>query len=82
MVPGRPLKAAPSMWLQDFLPKKVPSARILTYGYDSGLFGSESTATIPHFAKSLLAAVKSVRGDQTVGLPPCYDWKNWRLILF
>lgn len=41
-------------WLQDFLPKALPGARIFTYGYDSNLFLSSSTGDIDTYAKGLL----------------------------
>lgn len=41
-------------WLQDFLPKALPGARIFTYGYDSSLFWTSSTGDIDTYAKGLL----------------------------
>ena len=41
-------------WLQDFLPKALPGARIFTYGYDSDLFWSSSIGDINTYAKGLL----------------------------
>jgi len=32
------------MWLKDFLPEDVTNVRIMTYGYDSTLVGSENSA--------------------------------------
>jgi hypothetical protein len=54
------------MWLRDFLPEVIPTARILIYGYDSKLKGSKSFASIHDFAKRFLDEVKTVRGDPTV----------------
>jgi hypothetical protein len=50
------------MWLRDFLPEFVPTARILIYGYDSQLKGGSSVASIFEFAKQFLDAVKTIRG--------------------
>jgi hypothetical protein len=50
------------MWLRDFLPEFVPTARILIYGYDSQLKESSSFASIFEFAKQFLDAVKTIRG--------------------
>jgi len=50
------------MWLRDFLPQFVPTARILIYGYDSRLEGSTSLASIFEFARKFLETVKSIRG--------------------
>lgn len=41
-------------WLQDLLPKALPGARIFTYGYNSEIFFSPSTANIDTYAKGLL----------------------------
>jgi hypothetical protein len=59
------------MWLRDFLPESVPNARILTYGYDTKLPGSQSTASILELSKKLLESVKTIRSQQEVGL--CKD---------
>ncbi|KAF8526828.1 hypothetical protein BU17DRAFT_82243 [Hysterangium stoloniferum] len=52
-----------SLWLRDFLPQGVPSARILTYGYDAytqSAAGS-STQTLDGHAESFLARLASFR---------------------
>jgi hypothetical protein len=41
-------------WLKDFLPKDVPDARILTFGYDSSVALSKSVAGIEDHALRLL----------------------------
>ncbi|MCJ1377534.1 hypothetical protein MMC17_000629 [Xylographa soralifera] len=41
-------------WLEDFLPKALPGARIFTYGYDSRTFFSPSTGDTAAYAKGLL----------------------------
>ena len=56
------------MWLRDFLPTSVPSARIMVYGYDTKLPGSQSNASILELSKKLLESVKTVRSlDQVSG---------------
>ena len=64
-------RGEPYMWLRDFLPESVPNARILTYGYDTKLPGSQSTASILELSKKLLESVKTIRSQQEVGL--CED---------
>lgn len=49
------------MWLRDALPSALPTARIMTYGYDSKLQGSTSDASFGSCAVSLLAQVASAR---------------------
>ncbi|KAF8519772.1 hypothetical protein BU17DRAFT_47482, partial [Hysterangium stoloniferum] len=52
-----------SLWLRDFLPRGVPSARILTYGYDAYTesAAASSTQTLDGHAESFLARLASFR---------------------
>jgi E3 ubiquitin-protein ligase DOA10 len=54
------------MWLRDFLPNALKTARIWTYGYDTKLPGSQSSASILELAKKLLESVKTIRNQQNV----------------
>ncbi|KAJ3537607.1 hypothetical protein NM208_g4450 [Fusarium decemcellulare] len=47
-------RASGMIWLEDFLPRVMPDARIMTFGYDSSLMMSHSKATIEDFARDLL----------------------------
>jgi hypothetical protein len=51
------------MWLRDFLPVDLQDAnvRILTFGYNSGLKDSTSTASLRDFSRQLLDGVSSAR---------------------
>jgi hypothetical protein len=51
----------PPLWLRDFLPKTIPSARILTFGYDADLT-TRTVLNIMGFAENLLAGLKANRG--------------------
>lgn len=51
------------MWLRDFLPEAIPTARILTYGYDSKLLDNNSTASIVEFSRNFLEALTSARAS-------------------
>lgn len=62
-------KNKPDMWLRDFLPETVPNARILTYGYDTKLPGSQSEAFIPDLSKRLLESIKTIRSGDTRNRP-------------
>ncbi|VUC26118.1 unnamed protein product, partial [Clonostachys rosea] len=53
-----------AMWLRDFLPDSVPRARILTYGYDTKLPGSQSEASITDLSRRLLESIKTTRGEK------------------
>ncbi|KAI5842099.1 hypothetical protein DFP73DRAFT_554359 [Morchella snyderi] len=55
-----------TMWVRDFLAKDLEykhpgKVRVLTYGYDTKLLESSSTAGVAEFACSLLDAVKNAR---------------------
>ena len=53
------------MWLRDFLPDKVRKARILVYGYNSALLGSNtSVSNIKDFAHDLLQRIIDDRADK------------------
>ncbi|KAK1252195.1 hypothetical protein MKX08_003382 [Trichoderma sp. CBMAI-0020] len=54
-------KNMPHMWLRDFLPQSVVNARILTYGYDTKIYGSQSEESILELAKALLESIKTTR---------------------
>ena len=43
-----------SLWLRDFLPADIPSARIMTFGYDSAVAFSKSVAKLEDKALELL----------------------------
>jgi len=52
------------MWLYHLLPKDLPKARIMTFGYNSNLAKDASLGRIRDFAKGLLIAVDSYRGKE------------------
>jgi hypothetical protein len=52
-------------WLKDFLPEKLPPARIFSYGYNSAVQFSKSTASIADFADELLSHISSHRSNPT-----------------
>ncbi|KAI5839078.1 ankyrin repeat-containing domain protein [Morchella snyderi] len=57
-------RTAHTMWLRDLLPVHVTNARILTYGYDSTLFGNESHASIHEFSQLFLQALATIRTSE------------------
>lgn len=61
-------KGRADMWLRDFLPPSVPNARIMIYGYDTKLPGSQSEASILELSKKLLESVKTSRSGDSVSL--------------
>ncbi|UKZ61131.1 uncharacterized protein TrAtP1_002402 [Trichoderma atroviride] len=61
-------KNLPHMWLRDFLPTVI-NARILTYGYDTKIYGSQSEESILELAKALLESVKTTRRKEIRNRP-------------
>ena len=55
------------LWLQDFLPKELPGARIFSFGYPAEVFCSLGTGHLDSFARSLLEDLKRVRRKKEVG---------------
>lgn len=61
---GHPYKTwteGQKLWLRDFIPKDLPRARILTFGYNAGLAFTKSTSTIRDFAVQLLESLRQLR---------------------
>ena len=59
----------PCMWLQDLLPKHMPNARIMTYGYNSDSDGENallSTKGLDYAAAKLLESLAEKRLDRQV----------------
>ena len=54
------------MWLRDSLPKDLPNVRILLYGYESGLDGSESTLSISGIAETFIGHLHGLRTQSEV----------------
>jgi hypothetical protein len=50
-----------ALWLNQFLPKKLPNARVVTFGYDSRLAFSGSMAGLDDFALDLLDRILALR---------------------
>lgn len=50
-------KDGPYMWLSDSLPQNISTARIMIYGYASGLDGSESTQNLSDLGQTFHSSV-------------------------
>lgn len=58
------------MWLRDRLPKDIPGARVLTWGYDTTLFSSESVQGIADLGINFREALRWVSSNGVmVSLP-------------
>ncbi len=53
-------------WLEEFLPKNFPKARIRIFGYNADWFANAPDKTSKHCARELLSALSSQRGDAKV----------------
>jgi hypothetical protein len=56
--------ASGKLWLRDFLPEKIPNARIMSFGYDSALAFGKSVANLEDFAIDLLDRLRGERRSQ------------------
>ena len=54
-----------SLWLRDFLPRQLPEARILLFGYNSNVVLNTSTAGVHEQATNLLNRVMLRRKNAT-----------------
>lgn len=59
-------KGTSYMWLRDSLPKNLPNMRILLYGYESGLDGSESTLNISGIAETFIGHLRGLRSSSEI----------------
>lgn len=56
------------MWPRDFIPQVIPTARVMTFGYNSKWAFSPSTADIKDFALDLLNRLRNKRWSADVCL--------------
>ena len=61
-------KGASYMWLRDTLPKNLPNLRVLLYGYDSGLDGSESIVNVSTIAEAFIGHLRGLRSQTQVSV--------------
>ena len=52
-----------AFWLRDFLPRKAPDARIITFGYDSLTAFGQSDSNFFDAARHLLNSLADLRAD-------------------
>lgn len=71
------MKKTNVMWLRDFLPRQIPEARIMTYGYNSKVSDSIANGSFRDFSVALLNSIDLIRtkevkfgplSGETVGL--------------
>lgn len=53
--------ASSHMWLRDFLPIDLPSARVLLYGFDSSLAGSQSRNILADLSSNFVVKLHTMR---------------------
>lgn len=49
------------LWLRDFLPRDIPQARILLYGYNSRIVNSQSRSILADFSSNFIAKFNAMR---------------------
>ncbi|KAK4171599.1 hypothetical protein QBC36DRAFT_365913 [Triangularia setosa] len=52
-----------TLWLRDLLPQKLPNTRIMTFEYDSSVFGNNSAFGVEENAMALLRELGNVREE-------------------
>lgn len=57
-----------AFWLRDFLPRQIPDARVMTFGYNAAAAFGQSTADVLDYAKSLLSSLIDKREELEVRL--------------
>jgi hypothetical protein len=57
-----------NVWLRDFLPEDIPTARVLIYGYDTTITKGDTKHSITHLAIAFLDSVKAFRAATEVTL--------------
>lgn len=55
--------ATQRMWLRDFLPRDLPQARVMLYGYDSRIVNSQSRSILADLSSNLIAKFNAMRGQ-------------------
>ncbi|KAI1738194.1 hypothetical protein F4680DRAFT_450273 [Xylaria scruposa] len=63
-------KNAAENWLRDYLPKDLPNARILVYGYDSDIRNRKGKESISDFSITFLDAIYSSRKSDQIEQRP------------
>jgi hypothetical protein len=53
-------------WLRTFLPKDLPTARVMTFGYNANILRKKARGEIYSFAEELLAALRRNRTGTAV----------------
>ena len=61
-------RGTPYMWLRDSLPNDMPNLRVLLYGYDSALDGSDSNQNVSVIADSFVSHLSFLRSQSRVRL--------------
>ena len=69
-------KGTSYMWLRDSLPKDLPNIRILLYGYESELDGSDSNQNVSVIADSFIGHLRALRTQSKVSQLQNYQFKE------
>jgi hypothetical protein len=56
-----------AFWLEDFIPLDIPSARVMTFGYNADAAFGNTTADILDHARDLLSSLVDKRERTSVG---------------
>jgi hypothetical protein len=59
-------KGGNNIWLRDFLPKDIPTTRILVYGYDTTITEKDVKHSITDLAIAFLDSIRAFRAATKV----------------
>ena len=59
-------KGSSDVWLRDWLPMDIPSARVILYGYETALKNSKSKASVEELGQMMFENVTTFRKDTGV----------------
>lgn len=54
------------VWLRDYLPEDIPNIRVLLYGYDTKLPGSQSKQSVEDLGRAFLEQITAFRANDGV----------------
>ena len=64
------------MWLRDSLPFDLKGVRVLLYGYDTSLIGSQTFQSIDDIAIAFCERIRGIREHENVSYVELFSYRN------